>query len=107
MNIMNRQKGMTSEDEPPQIRKCAICYREEWRIITIISGKNKVAGIKQKDHSVVDVSVDVESEELKSLLMEVKEESEKDGLKLNTQKAKIMASGPINSWQIDGDIVEQ
>ena len=41
-------------------------------------------------------------EELKSLLMKVKEESEKVGLKLNIQKTKIMASGPINSWQIDG-----
>ena len=41
-------------------------------------------------------------EELKSLLMKVKEESEKVGLKLNTQKTKIMASGPITSWQIDG-----
>ena len=106
MNIMNRQKGMTSEDEPPQIRKCAICYREEWRIITIISGKNKVAGIKQKDHSVVDVSVDVESEELKSLLMEAKEESEKGSLKLNIPKTKIMTSGPITSWQIDEETVE-
>ena len=45
-------------------------------------------------------------EELKSLLMKVKEESEKDGLKLNTQKTKIMASGPITSWQIDGETVE-
>ena len=43
-----------------------------------------------------------ESEELKSLLMEVKEESEKVGLKLNIQKTKIMASGPITSWQING-----
>ena len=48
----------------------------------------------------------VESEELKSLLMKVKEESEKLSLKLNIQKTKIMASGPINSWQIDGEIVE-
>ena len=47
-----------------------------------------------------------ESEELKSLLMKVKEESEKVGLKLNTQKTKIMASGPITSWQIDGEEVE-
>ena len=47
-----------------------------------------------------------ESEELKSLLMKMKEESEKVGLKLNIQKTKIMASGPITSWQIDGDIVE-
>ena len=46
-----------------------------------------------------------ESEELKSLLMKVKEESEKVGLKLNTQKTKIMASGPITSWQIDGETV--
>ena len=45
-------------------------------------------------------------EELKSLLMKVKEESEKVGLKFNIQKTKIMASGPITSWQIDGDIVE-
>ena len=45
-------------------------------------------------------------EELKSLLMKVKEESEKAGLKLNIQKTKIMASGPISSWQIDGEKVE-
>ena len=47
-----------------------------------------------------------ESEELKSLLMKVKEESEKVGLKLNIQKTKIMASGPITSWEIDGKTVE-
>ena len=46
------------------------------------------------------------SEELKSLLMKVKEESEKVGLKLNIQKTKIMASGPITSWQIDGETME-
>ena len=45
-------------------------------------------------------------EELKSLLMKVKVESEKVGLKLNIQKTKIMASGPINSWEIDGETVE-
>ena len=45
-------------------------------------------------------------EELKSLLMKVKEESEKDGLKLNIQKTKIMVSGPIISWQIDGEAME-
>ena len=45
-------------------------------------------------------------EELKSLLMKVKEESEKPGLKLNIQKTKIIASGPINSWQIEGEKVE-
>ena len=47
-----------------------------------------------------------ESEELKSLWMKVKEESEEVGLKLNIQKTKIMASGPITSWQIDGETVE-
>ena len=47
-----------------------------------------------------------ESEELKSLLMKVEEESEKVGLKLNVQKMKIMASGPITSWEIDGETVE-
>ena len=48
----------------------------------------------------------VESEELKSLLMKVKEESEKVGLNLNIQKTKIMASSPITSWQIDGEAME-
>ena len=55
-----------------------------------------------------DIILMAESEEeLKSLLMKVKEESEKVGLKLNIQKAKIMASGPITSWQIDGETVER
>ena len=54
-----------------------------------------------------DTNLMVESEEeLKSLLMKVKEESEKVGLKLNVQKTKIMASGPITSWDVDGETVE-
>ena len=54
-----------------------------------------------------DTTLMAESEkELKSLLMKVKEESEKAGLKLNIQKTKIMASGPITSWEIDGETVE-
>ena len=54
-----------------------------------------------------DTTLMAESEEeLKSLLMKVKEESEKPGLKVNIQKTKIMASGPITSWQIDGETVE-
>ena len=52
-----------------------------------------------------DTTFMAESEELKSLLMKVKEESEKVGLKLNIQKMKIMASGPITSWEIDGETV--
>ena len=53
-----------------------------------------------------DTTLTAESEELKSLLMKAKEESEKASLKLNIQKMKIMASGPIASWQIDGETVE-
>ena len=53
-----------------------------------------------------DTTLMAESEELKSIVMKVKEESEKAGLKLNIQKTKIMASGPITSWQIDGETVE-
>ena len=53
-----------------------------------------------------DTTLMAESKELKSLLMKVKEESEKAGLKLNIQKTKIMASGPITSWQIDGETME-
>ena len=53
-----------------------------------------------------DTTLMAESEELKSLLMKVKEESEKAGLKVNIQKTKIMASGPITSWQIDGETME-
>ena len=53
-----------------------------------------------------DTNLMAESKELKSLLMKVKEESEKVGLKLNIQKTKIMASGPITSWEIDGETME-
>ena len=53
-----------------------------------------------------DTTLMAESEELQSVLMKVKEESEKVGLKLNIQKTKIMASGPITSWQIDGKTLE-
>ena len=53
-----------------------------------------------------DTPLMAESEELKSLLMKVKEESEKAGLKLNIQKTKIMTSSPITSWQIDGETME-
>ena len=59
-------------------------------------------GIKIAGRNADDTTLMTESEELKSLLMKAKEESEKVGLKLNIQKTKIMASGPITSWQIDG-----
>ena len=64
-------------------------------------------GILIKEGLALDTTLMAESEEeLKSLLIKVKEESEKVGLKLNIQKTKIMASGPITSWQIDGETVE-
>ena len=67
----------------------------------------KIAGRNINDLRYADgTTLMAESEELKSLLMKVKEESEKVGLKLNIQKPKNMASGPMISWQIDGETVE-
>ena len=66
-----------------------------------IAGRN-INNLRYAD----DTTLMAENEELKSLLMKVKEESEKVGLKLNILKMKIMASGPITSWQIDGETVE-
>ena len=66
-----------------------------------IAGRN-ISNLRYAD----DTNLMAESEELKSLLMKVKEESEKVGFKLNIQKTKIMASSPITSWQIDGETVE-
>ena len=66
-----------------------------------IAGRN-INNLKYAD----DTTLTAESKELKSLLMKVKEESEKVGLKLNIQKTKIVASSPITSWQIDGETME-
>ena len=66
-----------------------------------IAGRN-INNLRYAD----DTTLTAESKELKSLLMKVKEESEKVGLKLNIQKTKIMASGPITSWQINGEKME-
>ena len=66
-----------------------------------IAGRN-ISNLRYAD----DTTFMAASEELKSLLMKLKEESEKIGLKLSIQKTKIMASGPITSWQIDGETVE-
>ena len=66
-----------------------------------IAGRN-INNLRYAD----DTTLMAESEELKTLLINVKEESEKVGLKLNIQKTKIMASGPITSWEIDGETVE-
>ena len=76
---------------------------DEARAGTKIAGRN-INNLRYAD----DTTLMAESEEeLKSLLMKVKEESEKVGLKLNIQKTKIMASGPITSWEIDGETWKQ
>ena len=75
---------------------------EEAQAGIMIAGKN-INNLRYADDTTLMAESD---EELKSLLMKVKEESEKVGLKLNIQKMKIMASGPITSWEIDGETVE-
>ena len=67
-----------------------------------IAGRN-ISNFRYADDTILTAE---REEELKSLLMKVKEESEKDGLKLNLEKRKIMTSGPITSWQIDGETME-
>ena len=71
------------------------------KLQSIIAGRN-INNLRYAD----DTTLMAESEELKRLLMKLKEESEKAGLKLNIQKTKIMASGPITSWEIDGETVQ-
>ena len=79
--------------------KCRAGWHTNWNQI---AGRN-INNLRYAN----DTTLKAESEEkLKSLLIKVKEESEKAGLKLNIQKSKIMASGPITSWQIDGETVE-
>ena len=68
---------------------------------SLLSGRN-INNLRHTD----DTTIMAESEELKSLSMKVKEENEKAGLKLNIEETKIMASGPITSWQIDGETME-
>ena len=70
-----------------------------------IAGRN-INNLRYADDTTLISKVEESEEKLKSLLIKVKEESEKVGLKLNIQKMKIMASGPITSWQIDGETVE-
>ena len=77
------------------------CWLEEAQAGIKIAGR-KINNFRYAD----DTTLMAESEEVKSLLMKVKEESEKAGLKLSVQKMKIMASGLITSWQIDGEKVE-
>ena len=81
------------------------CEMPDWmkhKLQSIIAGRN-INNLRYVDFTTLTAE---SKEELKSLLMKVKEESEKVGLKLNIQKTKIMASGPITSWQIDGETME-
>ena len=75
---------------------------DELQVEIKIAGRN-INNVRYADDNILMAE---SKEELKSLLMKVKEESEKVGLKLNIQKTKIMASGPITSWQINGETVE-
>ena len=77
-------------------------WLDEAQVGIKIAGRN-INNLRYAD----DTTLMAESEELKSLLMKVKEKSEKSGLKLTIQKMKIMASGPITSWQIDGETVAE
>ena len=79
-------------------------WLDEWQAEIKIAGRNiNINNLRYSD----DTTLMAESEEeLKKLLMKVKEENEKAGLKFNIQNTKIMASGPITSWQIDGETIE-
>ena len=80
--------------------------RGAWRAI-VLGAATVRPNLATELANIYDTTLTAESkEELKSLLMKVKEESEKSGLKLNIQKTKIMASGPITSWEIDGETME-
>ena len=72
-------------------------------LLDILTAGRNINNLRYTDNTTITAESE---EELKSLLMKVKEESEKVGLKLNIQKTKIMASGPITSWEIDGEAVE-
>ena len=90
--------------EPKKIKSDTVSTGvEEAQAGIKIAGKN-INNLRYADDTTL---MEESEEELKSLLMKVKEESEKVGLKLSIQKTKIMASGPITSWQIDGETVEK
>ena len=110
---MEQQTGSNSEKEYVKAVYCHSAYLTSMQSTSWNAGLDEAqAGIeiawriinnlKYAD----DTTLAAESEELKSLLMKVKEESEKVGLKLSIQKTKIMVSGPITSWQIDGETME-
>ena len=83
----------------PRADSWSLCCLFNWQLVHFFTSIN----LRYADDTTLMAQI---KEELKILLMKVKEESEKVGLKLNIQKTKIMASGPITSWQIDGERVE-
>ena len=87
-------------DKMPDIRH--LLYLDETQAGIKFSGRN-INNLRYAEDTIL---MEKRGEDLKSFLMKVKEESEKDGLKLSIQKTKIMASGPITSWQINGETVE-
>ena len=113
---MEQQTGSKSEKEYVKAVYCYsayLTYMQSTSWETLVWKKHKLESRLRGGRNINnlryadDTTLIAESEEeLKSLLMKVKEESEKVGLKLNIQKTKIMASGPITSWEIDGEAVE-
>ena len=110
---MEQQTGSKSGKEYIKAVYCHCVYLTHTEYIMRNAGLEEAqAGIKISGRNINnhryadDTTLMAESEELKSLLMKVKVESEKVGLKLNIQKTKIMASGPVTSWQIDGETME-
>ena len=110
---MEQQTGSKSGKECIKAVYCHCVYLTHTEYIMRNAGLEEAqAGIKISGRNINnhryadDTTLMAESEELKSLLMKVKVESEKVGLKLNIQKTKIMASGPVTSWQIDGETME-
>ena len=110
---MKQQTDSKSGEEYIKAVYCNSAYKLYAEYIMRNTGLEEAqAGIKIAGRNInnlryaEDITLLAESEELKSLLMKVKEESEKVGLKLNIQKTKIIASGPITSWEIDGETVE-
>ena len=110
MQVKKQQLELDTEQRTAILSPCLFNFYAEY-IMWNAGLKEAQAGIKIVGRNINnlryadDTTLTAESEELKKLLMKVKEESEKVGLKLNIQKTKIMASGPIISWQIDGETV--
>ena len=110
---MEQQTGSKQEKEYVKAVYCHPAYLYAEYIMRNAGLEEAQAGIKIAGRNINNLTyadgttlMEENEEELKSLLMKVKEESEKVGLKLNIQETKIMASGPITSWEIDGETVE-